>query len=301
VDFILNSVNYADEDLIAYNYVTGAYSMYLDGSALGVPAPADLDAACFIPNSTNLLLSFDTTVTLPGAGVIDDDDIVRYQAGAFAKQLDGATNLGLSAAMDVDGLHLVGNSLYYSLDASFKRGATTGTDKDLWIFNTNTLATTVLSGIGLAEGVDLCDFDDPVDTDGDGLTDLEEFTGVDEAGTTIGGTPYAMSPSPYRSNPNVFDSDGDQINDADEAAAGTNPTNALDFLRITSVSFGAGAGRVVQWASVTNRLYDIEASSNFDNFAAVVADDVSGAGSSTIITNYNVDSVQFYRVKIQGQ
>ena len=301
VDFVLNSVNYADEDLIAYNYVSGNYSMYLDGSAVGVPASADLDAACFIPGTTNLLLSFDTSATLPGiSGPIDDDDIIRFQSG-FTKQYDGVTNLGLTAGMDIDGLHLTGNSLYYSLDTSFRRAALTGTDKDLWIFATNTLLTTLLTGFGLPAGADLCDFDDPVDTDGDGLTDLEEITGVDEAGTTVGGTSYAMSPSPYRPNPNLADSDGDKVNDSDEAVAGTNPTNSLDFLRLTGIT--KGPNEVVTWASVTNRLYDIEVVTNIvDGFAGTLtADNVTSGGSSTAITNGLIADMIFFRVRVQPQ
>lgn len=299
VDFILNGVNYADEDLLAYNYSSGTYTVFLKGATAGIPASADINAACFIPGTSNLLLSFDTAVTLPGAGLVKHNDIVRYQAGTFTKVYDGATDLGLRASADIDGLFLSGNLLYYSLDISFKRGALEGTDKDVWVFNTNTLATTLMTGIGLAPGVDLADLDELLDSDGDGLSDLEEITGVDESGTTIPGSALAMSPSGFKSNPFVADSDGDGIPDGEEAVAGTSPTNNTDFLRITSLSLGPD--RIVRWASVNGKVYDIQAATNLSGFNLTVAASVDSAGTSTAITNTLPDEILFYRVRVNPQ
>jgi hypothetical protein len=299
VDFVLNSIEFADEDLVAFDKRTGVYSMFFDGSARGIPPAADVDAASFVPGTTNLLLSFDTTVTLPGAGSVDDDDVVLCQGGTFAKQFDGATQLGLRPAADVDALHLDGTNLYYSLDISYRRGGLSGSDDDLWIFNTNTLATSLMGTIGLPRGADLADVDDPVDADGDGLTDLEETTATDEPGTTFPGTGFALNPSPYQSNPNSADSDADGAGDWAEAAAGTNPTNSGDYLRITSVN--QGSGQVIRWASVNGKLYDVEFAGTIQPFTNTAADNVNASGSSTAITNPGVSASGFYRVRLEPQ
>lgn len=299
VDFRIGLTSYAKEDLLAYNYSSGAVSLYLKGQSVGIPSAANITAVCFIPDSTNLLLAFDTTVTLPAAGVIKRNDIVTLQNGTFSKWADGAANLGLRSNAKLDGLFLSGNNLYYSLDVSFKRGAMEGTDKDIWVFNTNTLATSLITGLELAQGVDLGDFDELLDSDGDGLSDLEEITGVDEAGTTVGGTTFVLSPAPFKSNPFAADSDNDGVKDGDEAVAGTNPINSTDYLRITAIT--GGAGQIVRWSSVNGKVYDVQSATNVTAFSDVVASDVNAAGASTAITNPASTEVRFYRVRVKPQ
>jgi hypothetical protein len=298
VDFRMGSTNYADEDLIAYTVTSGVYSMYFDGSALGIPRAADLDAASLQFGTTNLLLSFDMTFTLAGAGTVDDDDIIRFAAGAFTKAYDGQTNLGISAAADLDALYADATHLYYSLDISARNGILNGTDKDVWRVATNTLTTSLMGDFGLEDRADLAALEDLTDTDGDGLSDIEEITGLDEAGTTYPGTGAPLSPGGLTSNPGNADSDGDTVSDGHEAAAGTSPTNGLDFLRVTSIEFTAGAP-VVTWASVSGKTYDLETTSLLGGFTNIVANDVPAAGSSTTVTNAGPVDARFYRVSVQ--
>ena len=78
-DFEVDGNIYADEDLVAYSVTGATLSVYFDGSANGIPAEVDLDAASleFNGSETNLLLSLDIATSLPGAGAVDDADLIR--------------------------------------------------------------------------------------------------------------------------------------------------------------------------------------------------------------------------------
>ncbi|MBI3880709.1 MAG: autotransporter-associated beta strand repeat-containing protein, partial [Verrucomicrobia bacterium] len=72
------------------------------------------------------------------------------------------------------------------------------------------------------------------------------------------------------------DTDGDGQSDAAEIAAGTDPNNPADYLHITSID-PSGANYAVQWASVTNKNYQLYFSTNLNQ----------GLGWQTISTNAN--------------
>lgn len=65
-----------------------------------------------------------------------------------------------------------------------------------------------------------------------------------------------------QSSPGTGDSDGDGQSDAAEAVAGTNPNNAADFLRITSVSPATEGGGPITltWSSVPGKWYQVQES-----------------------------------------
>jgi hypothetical protein len=65
----------ADEDLLRYN--AGVFSMFFDGSAMGVASSLDLDAAHYLAASNQFLLSFDTSGQV-GSTRFDDDDVLFY-------------------------------------------------------------------------------------------------------------------------------------------------------------------------------------------------------------------------------
>jgi hypothetical protein len=86
-----------------------------------------------------------------------------------------------------------------------------------------------------------------VDTDGDGLSDWEETTGLDNPLT-------APNPAGHLTLPGLADTDGDGQSDGAEALAGTNPTNATSAFQITRV---AGAFEL-EWAAVAGKTYIVE-------------------------------------------
>jgi hypothetical protein len=62
--------------------------------------------------------------------------------------------------------------------------------------------------------------------------------------------------------PPQFDTDRDGMNNGDELKAGTDPLDAGSVLRIVSAQLGAPGEFVLEWQSVSNRLYSVYCSTN---------------------------------------
>jgi hypothetical protein len=67
---------------------------------------------------------------------------------------------------------------------------------------------------------------------------------------------------PSDGSADYLDSDGDGLNNWQEYLAGTIPTNASSAFRITGGQMLPGGQFVVQWLSVSNRLYDVMRGTN---------------------------------------
>jgi len=98
-----------------------ADALEFDGSAHGVPDGVRIDAAS-VHGSGDLLLSFDTSVDLdgvPGGGVADDEDLVRFDGVSLSLFFDGSAE-GIDEALDLDGAHYdpADGSLLLSFDVS---------------------------------------------------------------------------------------------------------------------------------------------------------------------------------------
>lgn len=110
---VVNGVSFADEDILTVDVSTGLWAMYFDGSDVGLAA-TDIDAFDLL-STGDILLSLDSaSFDVPGVGVIDDSDIVRFTptslgadtAGVFAMFFDGS-DVGLDTdAEDVDAIAL---------------------------------------------------------------------------------------------------------------------------------------------------------------------------------------------------
>lgn len=130
-----------------------------------------------------------------------------------------------------------------------------------------------------------------LDSDSDGLSDQEETTGVDNPLTPI-------NPSGYITNPNIADSDGDGMNDGNEAIAGTNPTDEQSLFLLVSVLSSDSSGTVLQWASVSNRLYRIYSSTNLLGGWTLVADNlVSTPAINTFTSPAPASVVEAFRAE----
>lgn len=138
----LDGENVASQDIVQFE--DGDFTLFFDGSDVGLPGNADIDAFAVI-SETEILLSFDDAFTLPGTGggggdddddgggdddddngggddddddnglVVDDSDIVLFDAtdlgeateGSFELFFDGS-DVGLSSGSeDVDSLALL--------------------------------------------------------------------------------------------------------------------------------------------------------------------------------------------------
>ena len=108
----------------------GAYSIEFDGSAEGLPQGADVDAVSR-DGAGQLLVSFDTSVLLSGTH-FDDEDLARFQAGAFTMAFD-ASSQGVPEELDLDGVHAYpwADILFVSFDGSGEVGGVTFDDEDV--------------------------------------------------------------------------------------------------------------------------------------------------------------------------
>jgi hypothetical protein len=139
------SVSFADEDILTYNTVTGTWSMYFDGSDIGITS--DVDAFSILSDGT-LLLSLDADVTVSGLGTVDDSDLIRFSptslgtttSGTFTRYFDGS-DVGLTTSgedLDAFGFTPDGRLIFSTID-SFSVPGVSGNDEDLIAFTPATL------------------------------------------------------------------------------------------------------------------------------------------------------------------
>ncbi len=84
-------------------------------SAPSVVAVNNIDGLSMV-DSTHFYLSFASTQNLPGLNNVQDEDVVYYNNGSWSLFFDGSTH-GLGGNnVDVDAIHVVGTTLYYSTE-----------------------------------------------------------------------------------------------------------------------------------------------------------------------------------------
>ncbi len=113
-------ITFRDEDILAYHPTIDSWSFYFDGSDVGITT--DIDALGLAWDST-LVMSFDVPTTVPGLGLVDDSDLVRFvptnlgpnTAGTFTGFVNGSTLELTTDTEDVDALYsLINNDLVFS-------------------------------------------------------------------------------------------------------------------------------------------------------------------------------------------
>lgn len=144
---MVDGVHFDDEDVLAYDFATGSWVKFFDGSDLGLRAN---DVNAVTVHDGRILMSFNRLDILPGAGKIDDSDIVEFipdtlgetTAGTFALYFDGS-DVGLShhqedidtIAFTADGdlvISLLGDGLVHGFEHKVK-------DEDLIVFTADSL------------------------------------------------------------------------------------------------------------------------------------------------------------------
>lgn len=298
--YTLGPDSYSRNDLAAYNVNTATLSLFFDGSANGLPARVNLDAASLLPGTDDLLISLDvsTDAVVPGT-TVHDEDIIRFSGGTASVLVDGSADLGIPERADLDALHHDGDHLFFSLDVGADIGPLFGRDEDAWSADTNTYTMALINQIGIEQRADLVSLDELLDQDQDGLSDFEEISGVDDPGTTVPGSDIAMDPEGHTSDPELPDTDSDGSTDAEEAIAGTDPNDPGDLLRMLAISSTDGTN-VVAWASVLSRTYILESSPEGTGAYMPIASGLAPTGPTS--TEYTdgapLGPVQLYRVRI---
>ncbi len=111
-------VSFADEDILVFDTSAQSWSLYIDGSdvGLGGAGARDVDAFHINPDGS-ILMSIVSASSLPDVGAVDDSDIVRLiptstgsqTAGTFELYFDGS-DVGLTSnGEDVDAVSLTAN------------------------------------------------------------------------------------------------------------------------------------------------------------------------------------------------
>ena len=162
-------VTFADEDILLHNKASGVWSLYFDGSDVGLSA-TDVDALALMPDNS-ILLSPDTALSIGSLGTVDDSDIVRFiptslgdnTAGTFEWYFDGS-DVGLTTTgEDIDTLDFAPDGrLVIGLLDTFSVTGASGGDEDLLAFSPTSLGSTTSgtwtmyfdgSDVGLADTV----------------------------------------------------------------------------------------------------------------------------------------------------
>ena len=144
----VGGVTFADQDILAHNVAANSWSLYFDGSDVGITV--DVDAFTRLTDGS-LLLSFDAAASLAGVGTVDDSDIVRFvpttlgatTAGSFSLYFDGS-DVGLTTNNeDIDGIGIApdGRLLLSTLGAVGVTGIS-GADSDILAFTATALGAT---------------------------------------------------------------------------------------------------------------------------------------------------------------
>ncbi len=126
----LSGAYFDPADVIRYS--AGVFSKAFDAAAAGVPKGVHCDGVARLGVAGALLLSFDKTFSA-GATVIRPADVITFSAGMFgAKTLD-ANALGLSPALNIDAIDMVGTAtdLLVSFDTAGSVAGITFADEDI--------------------------------------------------------------------------------------------------------------------------------------------------------------------------
>jgi len=140
----IGGVSFRDEDILKYDVDADAWSLYFDGSDVGLTA--DINAFTILSDGS-ILFSINTSADL-SIGTMQDEDIVKFiptslgnsTSGSFEWYFDGS-DVGLSSRgedIDAIGFDADGNLVISTL-GRFRAGGLLGRDEDLWAFTATSL------------------------------------------------------------------------------------------------------------------------------------------------------------------
>lgn len=136
----LGTVTAAPEDVVRFD--GSSYSLEFDGSAEGVPAGANVDAVTR-DGSGDLVLSFDTTLTLDSV-TYSDEDLTRFDGATFSSVLDASAE-GFDPALDLDAVqHRAGDVYALSFDGNGNHAGVDFADEDVVSFDPSGPTTTLV-------------------------------------------------------------------------------------------------------------------------------------------------------------
>ena len=133
----VSGIAFNDEDILAFDTASNSWSLYFDGSDVGITG--DVDAFALMSDGS-ILLSLDAPTTLSSVGSVDDSDIVRFTptslgsntAGNFSSYFVGADTGLTSNGEDIDAIDFAPDGrLIVSTTGSYSVSGVSGQDEDL--------------------------------------------------------------------------------------------------------------------------------------------------------------------------
>ncbi|MGC9451981.1 MAG: alpha/beta fold hydrolase [Oceanipulchritudo sp.] len=226
----------------------------------------------------------DLTFEYQFTGLGDGEHLVMYIEGKSPMYISSPTptNIGASEQATISIGRLSGETVTFVI----KLVAGGNAETSVSISNIQITHEDDFDGDGVLTADELLYGTDPryADTDGDLIDDATEING----GIT---------------DPTLFDTDGDGVDDGAELEAGTDPTDPLSRLNVTSVGFG-GEGFVMDWSSVSDRTYRVLKSHDlgFGSYD-VIGREIPGEPPENSYSDPSADPAAegptFYRVEVE--
>ncbi|MEM7065779.1 MAG: hypothetical protein AAF572_21775 [Cyanobacteria bacterium P01_B01_bin.77] len=144
----IGDLSFKDDDILTFNRQTADWSIYLDGSDIGL-RNSDIDAFDLLPDGS-IVFSLTTAATLFDVGAVTSADLVRFiptstgsnTAGRFELYLKG-TDVGLDTSNEnIDALDVLPDGqIVISTTGAIQVDDILGTDADVLILNPASLGT----------------------------------------------------------------------------------------------------------------------------------------------------------------
>jgi hypothetical protein len=159
----VGGIPFGDEDVLRYDEGAGAWSLFFDGSDVGL-TKADVDAI-HMRHDGAMLMSLTDPFKLDGVGMVDNADVLHFAptslgentAGTFSLYFD-ASDVGLTtAAENVDGItELAGGQLLLTVESEASVTDIKALDEDLLAFTPSRVGNTTAGSWSLFfQGADI--------------------------------------------------------------------------------------------------------------------------------------------------
>ena len=144
----VGGVSFGDEDILAFDTASETWSLYVDGSDVGLGVSGADIGAFHLDSDGSILLSLNATFTLPDVGSVDENDIVRFipsstgtnTAGTYEWYLDGSDVELTGSGEDIDAIAFTTDDrLIISTKGSVNVTGVSGKDEDLLVFDATSL------------------------------------------------------------------------------------------------------------------------------------------------------------------
>ncbi len=135
---VVGGVSAEAGDILGFYTGTNSWFSYFDSATAPIDG-SNVDA--FLIFNNKLIMSFDTTVSLPGAGVVEPSDLVLYrpQQQRFRLILDGSDVDLTSADENIDAVTIINGRLAVSTSGPFAVSGLSGDDEDLIVLTNASL------------------------------------------------------------------------------------------------------------------------------------------------------------------